>query len=119
MAQYQNFSFEPPSRLEAAAQHADEKKGNCHHRPGSCSDSVLVATPAEFSEATGQPDFKGRDKSAEIPSKPKLVSVETTAPTAEPTNSRPFDRPREISATVRLRGGPGRTRTSNQAVMSR
>src|SRR5215510_5814045 len=47
MAQYQNFSFEPPSRLEAAAQHADEKKGNCHHRPGSCSDSVLVATPAD------------------------------------------------------------------------
>src|SRR5262245_17492724 len=47
MAQYQNFSFEPPSRLEAVAQHAHEKKGNCHHRPGSCSDSALVATPAD------------------------------------------------------------------------
>src|SRR5215475_11899625 len=45
MAQYQDFSFEPPSRLEAVAQHADEKQGNCHHRPGSCSDSVMAATP--------------------------------------------------------------------------
>src|SRR5215470_17159994 len=47
MAQYQNFSFEPPSRLEAVAQHADEKQGGCHHRPGSCSDSVMAATPAD------------------------------------------------------------------------
>ena len=44
MPQDQDFSFELPSRLEAVAQRADEKKGNCHHRPGSCSDSVRAAT---------------------------------------------------------------------------
>lgn len=29
--QYQDFGFQPPPRLEAAAQHADEKDGNCNH----------------------------------------------------------------------------------------
>ena len=47
MPQDQDFSFEPLARLEAVAQHADEKKGNCHHRPGSCSDSVRAATQAD------------------------------------------------------------------------
>ena len=31
MPQYQDFGFQPPPRLEAAAQHADEKEGNCSH----------------------------------------------------------------------------------------
>ena len=31
MPQYQVFSFQPPSRLEAVAQHADEKEANCNH----------------------------------------------------------------------------------------
>ena len=47
MPQDQDFSFEPLARLEAVAQHAEEKKGNCHHRPGSCSDSVRAATQAD------------------------------------------------------------------------
>ena len=47
MPQNQDFSFEPPARLEAVAQHADDQKGNCHHRPRSCSDSVMAATPAD------------------------------------------------------------------------
>jgi type IV secretion system protein TrbE len=29
--QYQDFRFQPPPRLEAVAQHADEKEGNCNH----------------------------------------------------------------------------------------
>jgi hypothetical protein len=28
---YQDFGFQPPPRLEAVAQHADEKEGNCNH----------------------------------------------------------------------------------------
>ena len=47
MPQDQDFSFEPPARLKAVAQHANEKKGNCDHRPGSCSDSVTAATQAD------------------------------------------------------------------------
>jgi hypothetical protein len=31
MPQYQDFGFQPPSRLEAIAQHADEKEANCNH----------------------------------------------------------------------------------------
>jgi hypothetical protein len=31
MPQNQNFGFQPPSRLEAVAQHADKKEANCNH----------------------------------------------------------------------------------------
>jgi NADP-dependent 3-hydroxy acid dehydrogenase YdfG len=31
MPQHQDFGFKPSSRLEAVAQHADEKRGNCEH----------------------------------------------------------------------------------------
>jgi hypothetical protein len=31
MPQYQDFGFQPPPRLEAVAQHADEKEANCNH----------------------------------------------------------------------------------------
>jgi hypothetical protein len=31
MPQYQDFGFQPPPRLEAVAQHADEKESNCNH----------------------------------------------------------------------------------------
>jgi hypothetical protein len=31
MPQYQDFGFQPPSRLEAVTQHANEKKADCNH----------------------------------------------------------------------------------------
>ncbi|MGH8598870.1 MAG: hypothetical protein ACREXT_19660 [Gammaproteobacteria bacterium] len=31
MPHYQDFGFQPPLRLEAVAQHADEKESNCNH----------------------------------------------------------------------------------------
>jgi hypothetical protein len=31
MPQYQDFGFQPPSRLDAVAQHTDEEEGNCNH----------------------------------------------------------------------------------------
>ena len=31
MPQSQDFGFQPPPRLEAVAQHADEKEINCNH----------------------------------------------------------------------------------------
>jgi hypothetical protein len=31
MPQHQDFGFKPSSRLEAVAQNADEKEGNCEH----------------------------------------------------------------------------------------
>ena len=31
MPQNQDFGFQPPSRLEAVAQHTDDKNGNCNH----------------------------------------------------------------------------------------
>src|ERR1039457_1228697 len=47
MTQNQKFSVKPPSRLEAIAHHAVEKKGDCDHQRGSCSDSGTAATPAD------------------------------------------------------------------------
>ena len=47
MPQDQDFSFEPLARLEEIAEQTDQKKGNCHHRPGSCSDSARAATQAD------------------------------------------------------------------------
>jgi hypothetical protein len=38
MPQYQDFGFQPPPRLEAVAQHADEKEGNLQ----SCDDHALI-----------------------------------------------------------------------------
>ncbi len=31
MSQHQDFGFQSPSRLEAIAQHADEKEADCNH----------------------------------------------------------------------------------------
>ena len=33
MPQYQDFGLQPPSRLEAVAQHADEQEADCNHAP--------------------------------------------------------------------------------------
>ena len=66
----------------------------------------------------GKPNSKARDNSAENACKPPWVSGETQTRVAEPANSRLFDCHGEISGSARMRGGAGRTRTSNQAVMS-
>jgi hypothetical protein len=47
MAQDQVFGFQPPSRLEAVTQQADEKEANSDHQPQSCSDSLAAVTPAD------------------------------------------------------------------------
>src|SRR5260370_22267781 len=47
MTQNHNFGFKPRSRLEAVAQHADEKEGNCDHQPQLCCDSSTAATPPD------------------------------------------------------------------------
>jgi hypothetical protein len=31
MPQYQDFGFQPRSRLEEVAQHTDQQEGNCNH----------------------------------------------------------------------------------------
>jgi hypothetical protein len=47
MPQDQDFSFQPPSRLEAVAQRTDEEEGNRNHQLQSCSDSAAAVTPAD------------------------------------------------------------------------
>jgi hypothetical protein len=47
MPKDKDFGFQPPSRLEAVAQHTDEEEGNCDHQPQSCSDSVAAVTPVD------------------------------------------------------------------------
>jgi hypothetical protein len=45
--QDEGFGSQPPSRLEAVAQYADEEEANCDHQSQSCSDSVAAVTPAD------------------------------------------------------------------------
>jgi hypothetical protein len=47
MPQGDDFGFQPPSRIEAVAQHADEEEANCDHQSQSCSDSLAAGTPAD------------------------------------------------------------------------
>ena len=47
MPQGQDFGFQPSSRLEAVAQHADKEECDCDLRSQSCSDSVAAVTPAD------------------------------------------------------------------------
>src|SRR5713226_120809 len=47
MPQDQDFGFQPPSRLEAVAQHADEEEANRDHQSQSCSDSLAAVTTAD------------------------------------------------------------------------
>ena len=47
MPQDEDFRFQPPSRLEAVAHHADEEEANCDHQSQSCSDSLAAVTLAE------------------------------------------------------------------------
>jgi len=55
MPQNQDFCFQPPSRLEAVAQHTDEEEANCDHQSQSCSIRLPPSRRRmEFSEATGR-----------------------------------------------------------------
>src|SRR5271154_1961486 len=58
----------------------------------------------------GKPNSEARDSLAEILPCPRLVSAETTIRATKASNSRLFGRCREISRSVRMRGGPGRCR---------
>jgi hypothetical protein len=66
----------------------------------------------------GKRNFEARDKGAEMAVGIHLASRRDQAPARKPANSGLFAKTGEISVRHGLRGGPGRTRTSNQAVMS-
>jgi hypothetical protein len=66
---------------------------------------------------SGKRDFAGqRQRRPKGPSHSTDVSRDK-GPARKPTNSALFARHREISVCMGLRGGVGRTRTSNQAVI--
>src|SRR4249919_2928358 len=91
--------------------------------PRARSDLALVATSEPVS---GQPVsiFPGnriqrpRDRATKIARRPTAVSTVTRTRIVIPPIGRIFGGHQEISAHAGLRGGPGRTRTSNQTVMS-
>jgi hypothetical protein len=64
---------------------------------------------------TGIP--RPRDKRPKIAFRPETVSAETETQPQKPANCGLLGRLREISRLERMRGGPGRIRTSNQIVM--
>ena len=66
----------------------------------------------------GKRNFQGRDKEAETAWKVQGPRCRDKASLNNPANSGLVSENQEISVSGRMRGGPGRTRTSNQAVMS-
>jgi hypothetical protein len=71
------------------------------------------------SPLSGNAILRGRDKGAETAPQIQLTDRRDKMRARIPAGAGQFAMNREISVCVRLRGGPGRTRTSNQAVMSR
>jgi hypothetical protein len=70
-----------------------------------------------FAVVTGL--IAGGDKSAGKAPKIRMPSCRDDAHTRKPAISGHFAMNREISVCVRLRGGAGRTRTSNQTIIRR
>ena len=97
---------------------------NRHPGPARCWASSLSKRDSRTSlylrrvSVAGKRNSEPRDNSAENACSVSLVSAETRTRAAEPANSGPFGSSQEISPNVGLPGGPGRTRTSNQTVMS-
>ena len=79
--------------------------------------TVAIASLALVLPGNGIPP--PRDSWPKIASRPENVSAETETPTSKPANCGPLASLREIFRFERVRGGPGRTRTSNQTVTSR
>ena len=66
----------------------------------------------------GKRDFRARDKCVATGTEIQLINCRDRAVARKPAKSRLYGRRQEISANLRLPGGPGRIRTSNQTVMS-
>jgi hypothetical protein len=62
--------------------------------------------------------FRPETKPPKRRSRRTPLSAETTSPATMPANGGLFVPRQEISVFARMRGGPGRIRTSNQTVMS-
>jgi hypothetical protein len=83
----------------------------------------VVATTSEQSSSKidlhrGNGIPRPRDKRPKIAFRPETVFAETKAQTQKPAHCGLLGRLREICRFERLRGGPGRIRTSKQTVMS-
>ena len=67
----------------------------------------------------GNAILQGRDKGPERAPEIQSTDCRDKRPAGIPTSSGLFATSREISVCTRLRGGAGRTRTSNQTIISR
>jgi hypothetical protein len=65
------------------------------------------------------PSASRKRNSPKIALRPETVSAETETQAQEPANCGLLGRLQEICRFERLRGGPGRTRTSNQIIINR
>ena len=68
--------------------------------------------------SAGKRFFEARDARPQIATERSFSWWRLKASLNARAKSRVFGKPREISVSTRVRGGPGRTRTSNQTVMS-
>src|SRR5262245_65783327 len=70
------------------------------------------------SHAPGNGFWIARDRRPRTASEAVLLPCRDCKPALRPAKPRVFVKPREISVSVGLRGGAGRTRTSNQTIMN-
>jgi hypothetical protein len=81
--------------------------------------SIRTESPSATVSVAGKRDFQGGEKKPIRRPNHRSAVSETKRLFKSPADSGPFARLQEISANVGLRGGAGRTRTSNQIVMSK
>src|SRR5215472_3571311 len=70
------------------------------------------------SHAPGNGFWIARDRRPRTASEAVLLPCRDCKPALRPAKPRVFVKPREISVSVGLRGGAGRTRTSSQTIMN-
>jgi hypothetical protein len=90
----------------------DEGRAN-----GPAKSAQIAESWESLRRSDGKPNLAGRDKGVETAQKLQGRNGRDVVQN-NPANSAPVGENREISPKVGMRGGPGRTRTSNQAVMS-
>ena len=88
--------------------------------PSDVPDCVRIRTASLRTKVSvaGKRNFVGRDKGPKTPAKVQGLYCRDRARANNPANSGLFAENQEISVSTKVRGGPRRTPTSNQAAMS-
>ena len=109
-----------PARLGGRQSHPDNRHGNARCSAFHPTDPAFEPSLHQHkSLPAGNAILRGRDKGPERALEVQLTVCRDKMRARIPASSGLFTSNREISVCLRLRGGAGRTRTSNQTIISR